>query len=78
MPDFYAFVSPAELASGHDPVEILRSAKTVGALLADKSFNPDQTAVWARAKVGPATRTEEITNQKTGDLVTAAVCGLDD
>lgn len=77
MPDFYAFISPAELASADDPVEILRSANTIDDLLEHKSFNPDQTAFWARAKVGPSTGEAEILNQKTGHLVPAAVCGLD-
>lgn len=77
MSDFYAFISPAELASADDPVEILRSANTIDQLLEDKSFNPDQTAFWARAKVGPSTGEDEILNQKTGQMVAAAVCGLD-
>lgn len=77
MPDFYAFVSPTELASADDPVEILRSADTLGELLADKSFDPDRTGFWARAKVGPSTGEDEILNQRTGRMVPAAVCGLD-
>ncbi|HSZ50177.1 MAG TPA: hypothetical protein VK801_01280 [Caulobacteraceae bacterium] len=77
MADFYAFISPAELASSDDPVEILRSANTIDELLEHKSFNPDQTAFWARAKVHASTGEDEILNQKTGKLVIAAVCGLD-
>jgi hypothetical protein len=77
MADFYAFISPAELASSDDPVEILRSANTIDELLEHKSFNPDQTAFWARAKVHASTGEDEILNEKTGKLVIAAVCGLD-
>lgn len=77
MPDFYAFISPVELASADDPVEILRSADTIDDLLEDKSFNPDQTAFWARAKIHPSTGEDEILNQKTGRLVPACVCGLE-
>ncbi|HEY1929135.1 MAG TPA: hypothetical protein VGG92_16845 [Caulobacteraceae bacterium] len=77
MADFYAFISPAELASSDDPVEILRSANTIDELLEHKSFNPDQTAFWARAKVHASTGEDEILNEKTGKLVLAAVCGLE-
>ena len=77
MADFYAFILPAELASSDDPVEILRSANTIDDLLEHKSFNPDQTAFWARAKVHASTGEVEILNGKTGKLVTAAVCGLE-
>ena len=77
MADFYDFISPDELASSDDPVEILRSADTVEKLLADKSFNPDQTAFWARAKVGASTGEDEVLNQKTGQLIPACVCGMD-
>lgn len=77
MPDFYAFIASDELASADDPVEILKSADTIDALLADKSFDPDKTAFWARGKVGASTGQEEILDQKTGQMVSAAVCGLD-
>jgi hypothetical protein len=77
MADFYAFIAADELASGHDPVCVLRSSDTLSDLLMDKSFNPDQTAFWARAKVGPSSGQTLVVNQKTGDTLTAAVCGVD-
>ena len=76
MSHFYAFVAVGELNSDHDPVRILRSAHNLSDLLEHKTYDPAQTAFWARAKVGPSTGETEIVNQKTGKPESVAVCGM--
>ena len=76
MPQFYAFVAVGELNSDHDPVCVLRSAESLSDLLEHKTYDPSQTASWARAKVGPSTGETEIINHKTGKVEVVAVCGM--
>ncbi len=77
MGDLYAFVTPAQLLSGDDPVEILVAAATLEDLLALAAYDPDGASVWARDKVHPTGQTVQIRNAKTDLAVAATVCGLD-
>ncbi len=77
MTDRYGYVTPAQLASTDDPVEILADADSLDALLALESFDPDGASLWARAKVRPTDRTGQVRNARTGKTVSASACELD-
>jgi hypothetical protein len=77
MTDRYGYVTPAQLASADDPVEILADADSLDALLALDRFDPDGASVWARAKVRPTDHTVEVRNARTGERVAASACELD-
>jgi hypothetical protein len=75
---FYAYISPTELVSQHDPVRLLRSATTLEELLAHPSYNPDELGgFWARSKVDPPQQNVQIQNERTGLSEPASVCGLE-
>lgn len=77
MGDLYAFVTPSQLRSGDDPVEILVAAATLKDLLGLGDYDPDGASVWARDKVRPTGQTVQIRNAKTNQAVAATVCGLE-
>jgi hypothetical protein len=77
MTDAFALVTPAQLRSGNDPVELLDTAATLAELLAIQSYDPESTDLWALAKVRPTDRTVQILNASTNQPVTAIVCGLE-
>jgi hypothetical protein len=78
MADFYAFISPSELQSAHDPVRLLKSATTLQDLLADPTYDPDDGGgFWARGKIEGPGLGADVVNQRTGLSEPAVACGVD-
>jgi hypothetical protein len=74
---FYAFIAPSEFTSHHDPVRVLRIAAARPALLANPSYDPEHTSLWALADVqDKEPQPVSVTNQKTGSLEDALVCRM--
>jgi len=74
---FFAFIAPSEFASAHDPVRVLKMAASRSDLLADCSYDPDHTSLWALADVittEPAP--VAIYNERTGLTEDARVCEM--
>lgn len=77
MSDFFAYISPGELDSGHDPVRVLRLAATRDALLANRNYDPSHTSLWAKADVANVGAPPiPITNQETGNDELVCVCEM--
>jgi len=76
MSVIFGYVTAAQLTTSDDPLEILRSAETVPALLALTSFAPDSTDHWAAEKVATIGPTVQILNEDTNQSVAATVCRL--
>jgi hypothetical protein len=73
--NFFGYLAPADLASGHDPVRILRSAFTRAALIADPSYDPDHVSLWAAADISDVENPPVlIRNDMTNDMEPACIC----
>jgi hypothetical protein len=74
LADFFSYVPVGDLDGHHAAVTLLKSADTLAALLADTTFDPDQTGTRNAANVTDLGDRKQVTNTKTNDVVSAAVC----
>jgi hypothetical protein len=77
MADCYGFVSVFDINSKHDPIRVLRIAKTKASLLKDKSYDPENWTLWPRERVLEVSEDPiSVTNSETGDSEKVFVCDL--
>ncbi len=74
MAEFYAFVATEDLDPGEDQVTLLKTAATLGDLLAEASYNPDATTPWPRSQVEPTDHAGQILNEKADHAVAVTAC----
>ena len=77
MADIFGYITPDELSSTNDPVEVLLSAATLTALNALTSYDPTSLDSWGRSKVKKTRQTPRtITNSMSGKPVNVIACKL--
>ena len=78
MATLYAFIAPAELASRHDPVRVLRTATSRADLVANANYDPDRVSFWSLDDVVDVEQPPvSVTNLKTGGAEPACVCKME-
>jgi hypothetical protein len=76
MAAFFSYVPIGDLDGQHAKVALLKSAPTEAELLLDTTFDPDQAGSRNAADVTDTGARSQVTNSKTGEVVSAAVCGV--
>ncbi len=76
MVGFFSYVAIADLTLEDGVATLLKSADSVAALLADPTYDPDQVGSRGVSNIADTGTRRQITNTKTGDVVSAAVCSV--
>jgi hypothetical protein len=73
----YAFIAPGEISSKHDPMRVLKFDTSQQALLADRTYDPDNVSFFAFAVLKSQGQQVDVENLKTGGREIACVCRLE-
>jgi hypothetical protein len=76
MVGFFSYVPIADLTLQNGEATLLKSAASEAALLADPTYDPDQVGSRDIANIADTGTRQQVTNTKTGDVVSAAVCSV--
>jgi len=76
MPGFFSYVPIDDLDGQHGVVSLLKSASTKAALIADPTYDPNQIGSRVATDVTDTGIRKQVTNTKTNDVVSAAVCSV--
>ncbi len=76
MAGFFSYVAIADLTLQDGVATLLKSADSEAALLADPTYDPDQVGSRDIKNITDTGTRQPVTNTKTGDVVSAAVCSV--